>query len=59
MKNVTKNTVMKIIIYQIVINRLATKYKYDQSQTIDLVEKIIELQKALPKSQISILKIEL
>jgi hypothetical protein len=47
------------IIFQIVVNNLATKFNFSFSEKSKLVDKMVELQNQFPKSKITFLKIEL
>jgi hypothetical protein len=46
-------------IFQIVVNNLATKFTFSFSEKSKLVDKMVELQKAFPKSKVTFLKIDL
>ena len=50
---------MKTKLFQVVVNNLATKFVFDLTQKVELVDKMVELQKEMPQSKVTFLKVEL
>jgi len=50
---------MKTVLFQVVVNKLATKFTFDQTQKSELVDKMVELQKEFPKSTVTFLTVDL
>ena len=48
-----------IKIYQIVVNKLATKFIFSNSEKTELITKIEKLQTEFPKSEITFITIEI
>ena len=56
---VIKTKEIMITVFQIVVNNLATKFTFGNSEKDELVNKMVELQEEFPKSKITFLKNEL
>ena len=48
-----------ITVFQIVVNNLATKFTFSNSEKEELANKMVELQKEFPMAKITFLKNEL
>tara|TARA_Y100000004_G_C8947610_1_gene427021 strand:+ start:721 stop:870 length:150 start_codon:yes stop_codon:yes gene_type:complete len=48
-----------VTVFQIVINKLATKFIFSESEKSKLIDKMVELQKEFPKSAITFLTINI
>ena len=50
---------MKTKLFQVVVNNLATKFVFNLTQKVELVDKMVELQKEMPRAKVTFLKVEL